>query len=131
MAIAAVKPNEASARKSSKSVSSGRSDQRKDVSDRTNSNRFKADGVRKIGKLWVRMRADAKGRIVIPAEMREALGIEDGTMLDMKVVDGELRIATFRERLRQAQERVRHLVPAGTLVSEELSAERREAAKYE
>ena len=87
--------------------------------------------IREIGKLWVRMRIGAKGRIVIPADMREAMGIKDGEMLDMKVVDGELRIATFRERLRQAQERVRHLVPPGTLVSDELSAERREAAKHE
>ena len=87
--------------------------------------------IREIGKLWVRMRIGAKGRIVIPAEMREALGIEDGAMLDVKVVDGELRIATLRERLRQAQQRVRHLVPPGTLVSDELSAERREAAKHE
>jgi bifunctional DNA-binding transcriptional regulator/antitoxin component of YhaV-PrlF toxin-antitoxin module len=63
--------------------------------------------------------------------MREALGIAEGDILDLVVVDGELRIATMRERLRRAQERVRHLVPPGTLVSDELSAERREAAKHE
>jgi AbrB family looped-hinge helix DNA binding protein len=72
-----------------------------------------------------------KGRVVIPAALREALGMADGDVLDMRVVDGELRIATMRERLRRAQERVRHLVPPGTLVSDELSAERREAAKHE
>jgi AbrB family looped-hinge helix DNA binding protein len=79
----------------------------------------------------VRLRIGAKGRIVIPAPIREAMGIVDGDVLDLRVVDGELRIATLRERLRRAQERVRHLVPPGTLVSEELSAERREAAKHE
>jgi hypothetical protein len=63
--------------------------------------------------------------------MREALGIVDGDILDLRVVDGELRVATMRERIRRAQERVRHLVPPGTLVSDELSAERREAAKRE
>jgi len=77
------------------------------------------------------MRIGDKGRIVIPAEMRAALGIEDGEILDVKVVDGELRIATFRERLRQAQERVRQYVPAGVSLVDELSAERREAAKHE
>jgi AbrB family looped-hinge helix DNA binding protein len=72
-----------------------------------------------------------KGRVVIPAALREALGMADGDVLDMRVVDGELRIATMRERLRRVQERVRYLVPPGTLVSDELSAERREAAKHE
>jgi hypothetical protein len=55
----------------------------------------------------------------------------DGDVLDLQVVHGEVRVATMRERIRRAQERVRHLVPSGTLVSDELSAERREAARNE
>ena len=82
-------------------------------------------------ELRTRTRTGEKGRIVIPAAMREALGIVDGDILDLQVVDGELRVATMRERIRRAQERVRHLVPPGTLVSDELSADRREAAKHE
>jgi len=87
--------------------------------------------LREIEKLRVRMRIGGKGRIVIPAAMREALGIVDGDVLDLQVVDGELRIATMRERLRRAQERVRKYVPAGVSLADELSAERREAAKHE
>jgi antitoxin PrlF len=81
--------------------------------------------------LRVRTRIGAKGRIVIPAAMREALAIGDGDMLDLVVVDGELRIATMRERLRRAQERARKYIPAGVSLADELSAERREAAKHE
>jgi hypothetical protein len=47
------------------------------------------------------------------------------------MVDGELRIATMRGGLRRAQERVRKYVPAGVSLADELSAERREAARNE
>jgi AbrB family looped-hinge helix DNA binding protein len=84
-----------------------------------------------IDKLWVRTRMGEKGRIVIPAALREALGMAEGDVLDMRVVEGELRIATMRERLRQAQQRVMALVPPGVSLADELNAERREAAKHE
>jgi len=72
-----------------------------------------------------------KGRVVVPAPIREALDIGVGDALDWRVEDGEVRISTISSRIKRAQERVRHLVPPGTLVSDELSAERREAAKRE
>jgi AbrB family looped-hinge helix DNA binding protein len=82
-------------------------------------------------ELRARTRLSEKGRVVIPAKIRKALGMEVGGALDLRVEDGELRISTIRSRIRRAQRNVRHLVPPGTLVSDELSAERREAAKHE
>jgi AbrB family looped-hinge helix DNA binding protein len=81
--------------------------------------------------LQARTLVGEKGRLVIPAAMREALGIEPGTAVDLRVVDSELRISTLRSRIQRAQERAARYVKPGTLVSDELSAERREAARNE
>jgi AbrB family looped-hinge helix DNA binding protein len=82
-------------------------------------------------ELRARTRLGEKGRVVIPAAMREALGMDAGGVLDLRLVDGELRISTRESRLRRAQEWVRQFVPAGISLAGELSAERREAAKHE
>ncbi|MGA2348880.1 MAG: AbrB/MazE/SpoVT family DNA-binding domain-containing protein [Terracidiphilus sp.] len=79
----------------------------------------------------VRMRMGAKGRIVIPAAMREALGMAEGEVIDLRVVDGELRIVTLRETIRRIQERAKRYIKPGVSLADELSAERREAAKHE
>jgi hypothetical protein len=52
-------------------------------------------------------------------------------MIDLVVDDGELRMATRRERLRRAQEWARKVIQPGVSLADELNAERREAAKYE
>jgi AbrB family looped-hinge helix DNA binding protein len=72
-----------------------------------------------------------KGRLVIPASMRKALEMDAGDVLDLRIVNGELCITTLRSRIRRVQERASRFVLPGTLVSDELSAERREAAKNE
>ena len=84
-----------------------------------------------VEELRVRTRLGAKGRVVIPAAMRKALGMAENEVIDLRVVDGELRIVTLRETIRRVQEWARRYVKPGTLVSDELSAERREAAKHE
>ena len=81
--------------------------------------------------LQARVRVGEKGRLVIPAAIREALGIKPGDAVELRVEDNELRISTRWARIRRAQARIRQFVPEGVLLSEELSAERREAAKHE
>jgi AbrB family looped-hinge helix DNA binding protein len=81
--------------------------------------------------LKARTRLGEKGRVVIPAPMRKALGMDVGGVLDLRLEDGELRISTIRSRIRRVQERASRYVKPGTLISDELSAERREAAKHE
>ncbi len=82
-------------------------------------------------ELQVRTRMSEKGRIVIPTAIREALGMGVGDALDMRVVGDEVRISTLRSRIRRVQERARKIIPPGVSLSQELSAERREAAKHE
>ena len=82
-------------------------------------------------ELPLRNRVSAKGRVVIPSEIRAELGIEEGDVLFWTVKEGEACIITQRGALRRAQERVRRYVPEGVSLADELSAERREAAKNE
>jgi len=82
-------------------------------------------------ELEARVEVGEKGRLVIPAAMREALGIKPGDSVDLRIEDHELRISTRRARIRRAQERIRKLIPAGVSLADELSAERREAARHE
>jgi AbrB family looped-hinge helix DNA binding protein len=81
--------------------------------------------------LHARVQIGDKGRILIPAEMREGLGIADGTTLLFRVEDNELRLSTFRSRIECAQAHVRKYIQPGVSLSDELSAERREAAGKE
>ena len=82
-------------------------------------------------ELQARTRLSEKGRLVIPAAMRQALGMGKGAAVDLRVVDHELRISTIRGRILRAQERAKRLIPPGVSLADELSAERREAAKHE
>lgn len=76
-------------------------------------------------------RVSANGRVVIPASFRRALGAKAGDTLVLRMEKDELRITTLRQRLARAQAMVRSLNKTGRKLSDELIAERREAAKRE
>ncbi len=80
-------------------------------------------------ELQARTQVGEKGRIVIPAEIREAMGIGVGDSIELRLKDDELHISTREARLKRAQERARRLIPPGVSLADELLAERREEAK--
>ncbi len=71
------------------------------------------------------------GRLVIPVELRRALGLEIGDEVIIRVEDNELRILTRAEAVKRAQGMVRRHVKEGRSLVDELSAERRAEAKRE
>lgn len=79
----------------------------------------------------IRARVNENGRIVIPAALRQALGIAAGDELILRVQDDELRITTLRGRIERARQIVRRHVKPGRSLVDELIAERRKAAKRE
>ncbi len=77
------------------------------------------------------MKMSEGGRVVIPAEIRKVLGINDGDIVLWELIDGEARLTTKRERMRRAQALVREYVPEGVSLVDELVAERRVEAERE
>ena len=74
----------------------------------------------------VTAKLDRAGRLVIPAEMREALGVSPGSEVLLGLRGDEVVISTRRKAVRTAQDYFRSFRPPdGSLVSEELSADRR------
>ena len=75
-------------------------------------------------------RVTSGGRVVIPVELRRALGVREGDELLMRLEGQELRLFTHAEAIRQVQERLRRHSPTGRSLSDELIRERRaEAAR--
>jgi AbrB family looped-hinge helix DNA binding protein len=72
------------------------------------------------------------GRLVIPLEIREALGIAEGDPLVLRLDDQlQLSITTPKRALARFQDYVAGLVPEGVSLADELIAERRSEAKRE
>lgn len=76
-------------------------------------------------------RVNENGRLVIPASLRKQLGIRPGDEVELRVEDDELRITTLKHRIERAQRLVRKYIKPGRSLSDELIAERREAARNE
>lgn len=83
-----------------------------------------------VRDLPVRLKVGRGGRVVIPAPMRERLGLEEDGILLARIEGDELRLYTPMTGLRRIQEEIARVVPPGVSLADELIAERRrEAAK--
>jgi AbrB family looped-hinge helix DNA binding protein len=68
------------------------------------------------------------GRLVIPSAYRKALGLKPGDEVLLSLEDGEIRVVSTRQAVARAQTLVRHYIPKGRKLSEELIKDRREEA---
>ena len=76
-------------------------------------------------------RMGENGRIVIPAPIREAIGLKPGDTLEVSLEEDGLRLRTQRQMLARAQAMVQKMFGPGRSLSKELIAERRLEAKRE
>ncbi|WP_420910695.1 AbrB/MazE/SpoVT family DNA-binding domain-containing protein [Qipengyuania spongiae] len=76
-------------------------------------------------------RLAAGGRLVVPATLREALGVKPGDQLFMKVADGMLQVWSQQQAIIRAQARLRDLTGGKRSLVDELLAERRAEAAGE
>jgi AbrB family looped-hinge helix DNA binding protein len=73
-----------------------------------------------------------RGRLVLPAEVRERLRIREGDRLAVRIEpDGALTLLTQQVALDRLQGMYKHLATPGRLASDELIAERRREARME
>ncbi|MBI2714631.1 MAG: AbrB/MazE/SpoVT family DNA-binding domain-containing protein [Rhizobiales bacterium] len=71
-----------------------------------------------------------KGRVLLPADMRAAMGLEQGDVITAWLKDGEVRLHSHLHGLRKIQVEASSMAKGTVYASDELIAERRaEAAK--
>ena len=79
----------------------------------------------------VRSRINANGRVVIPSEIRQQMGLNPGDSVVMTVKDGVLTMESLQARVRRVQQSLRQHIDPVRRLSDELIAERREEARRE
>jgi AbrB family looped-hinge helix DNA binding protein len=73
----------------------------------------------------------SNGRIVIPANIRNQLGMPQGGSFVAHVENGEVRLEPIAHAIARVQALLDGYVPSGVSLADELSAERRDAAERE
>ena len=73
----------------------------------------------------IRTKIAEGGRIVIPAEYRQAMDLHVGDEVILRLEEGTLRIFTSSQAIKYAQELLRPYLPGDRSLSDELITERR------
>ena len=81
--------------------------------------------------LTATLRLGPGGRVVIPADMRQAMGLKQGDALVAKLSGGELTLVTLMGLVRELQTITNKHVPEGVSVVDEFIADRRAEAARE
>jgi AbrB family looped-hinge helix DNA binding protein len=79
----------------------------------------------------IRTKLGQSGRVVIPTQYRQKLGLKSGDEIIMHLDDEGLHLYTPAQAVARAQALVRRYIPAERSLSEELISERREEAVRE
>jgi len=74
---------------------------------------------------------DRNGRVFIPSRYRKAMGIKTGDEIIASLEDGEIRLATCKQKLLRAQALVSKYIKTRKSLSAELIKERRREAAGE
>jgi AbrB family looped-hinge helix DNA binding protein len=80
---------------------------------------------------FIRGKVSGAGRVVLPAELRKGLGIEDGVEVIFSRTEHGIQITTLDEAIRQAQEVTRRYVPEGVSLVDELRKTRQQDSTLE
>lgn len=78
-----------------------------------------------------RVQIAAKGRMVLPAGLRQQLHVEGGGLLIIREDEGRLVLESVDDAVRRAQALVRRYAPEAQSVADELLTERRAEASRE
>jgi len=73
----------------------------------------------------------SNGRIVIPANIRNQIGMPQGGSFVAHVENGEVRLEPIAHAIARVQALLDHHVPSDVSLADELSSERRAAAEQE
>ena len=87
--------------------------------------------VNESDQLRAKLKIGPGGRVVVPAAMREALGVNEGDALMATLENGELRLVSLAESVRRAQAIVRSHVSSGVSLVDELLDDRRQEVLQE
>jgi AbrB family looped-hinge helix DNA binding protein len=71
----------------------------------------------------VRLKIDAAGRVLIPADIRQAMGIDEGSVVLAWLERGELHLVGTKTAAAHAQELARELIPGRDSLADKLLAE--------